>query len=97
MTVAPLSRAIWPIVIIFSGLVATPLNYRYMPPEIDHALEVSEAAILIAHTERDADLAASKLAPKLPRGIVRYGAKEVKGTSFESLLESRPGAPTPVA
>ena len=66
-------------------------------PEIDHALEVSEAAILIAHTERDADLAASRLAPKLPRGIVRYGAKDAKGTSFESLLESRPGAPTPVA
>src|SRR5262249_47934881 len=36
-----------------SGMVATPLNYRYMPPEIDHALEVSEAAILIAHAERD--------------------------------------------
>jgi acyl-CoA synthetase (AMP-forming)/AMP-acid ligase II len=80
-----------------SGLVATPLNYRYMPPEIDHALEVSEAAILIAHAERDADLAASKLAAKLPHGIVRYGAKDAKGTSFESLLESRPGAPTPVA
>ena len=26
-----------------AGIVATPLNYRYMPPEIDHALEVSEA------------------------------------------------------
>src|SRR5262245_26757331 len=26
-----------------AGLVATPLNYRYVPPEIDHALEVSDA------------------------------------------------------
>jgi long-chain acyl-CoA synthetase len=26
-----------------AALVATPLNYRYMPPEIDHALEVSGA------------------------------------------------------
>ena len=80
-----------------SGLVATPLNYRYMPPEIDHALEVSEAAILVAHAERDADLAASKLVARLPRGIIRYGAKNATGPSFESLLEPRPGAPTPVA
>jgi long-chain acyl-CoA synthetase len=27
-----------------AGLVATPLNYRYMAPEIDHALQVSKAA-----------------------------------------------------
>jgi acyl-CoA synthetase (AMP-forming)/AMP-acid ligase II len=27
-----------------SGLVLTPLNYRYVPPEIDHALTVSGAA-----------------------------------------------------
>src|SRR5262245_30052545 len=44
-----------------AGLVAVPLNYRYVPPEIDRALEVSEAAILLAHVERDDDLAASKL------------------------------------
>src|SRR5439155_13430282 len=80
-----------------AGLVAVPLNYRYMPPEIDHALEVSEAAILVAHAERDADLAASKLVARLPRGIIRYGAKNATGPSFESLLEPRPGAPTPVA
>jgi acyl-CoA synthetase (AMP-forming)/AMP-acid ligase II len=35
-----------------AGLVATPLNYRYMAPEIDHALEVSEASILLAHRAR---------------------------------------------
>jgi acyl-CoA synthetase (AMP-forming)/AMP-acid ligase II len=64
-----------------SGLVATPLNYRYMPPEIDHALEVSEAAILVAHAERDADLAASRLAARLPRGIIRYGAKDATRAS----------------
>ena len=29
-----------------AGVVATPLNYRYMPPEIDHALEVSGASLL---------------------------------------------------
>ena len=27
-----------------AGLVMTPLNYRYTPPEIDHALEVAASA-----------------------------------------------------
>ena len=36
-----------------AGLVATPLNYRYMAPEIDHALEVSGASLLLHHAERD--------------------------------------------
>ena len=49
-----------------AGLVATPLNYRYMAPEIDHALSVSKARALLAHTEREEDLAASQLAPQLP-------------------------------
>jgi long-chain acyl-CoA synthetase len=31
-----------------AGLVATPLNYRYMAPEIDHALSVSKARALLA-------------------------------------------------
>ena len=35
-----------------AGLVAVPLNYRYMAPEIDHALEVSGAAVLLAHGRR---------------------------------------------
>ncbi|HUF83570.1 MAG TPA: AMP-binding protein, partial [Acidimicrobiia bacterium] len=51
-----------------AGFVATPLNYRYAPPEIDHALDVSRAAALVAHAERADDLAASRLAGELPRG-----------------------------
>ncbi|HSE88230.1 MAG TPA: class I adenylate-forming enzyme family protein [Candidatus Binatia bacterium] len=69
-----------------AGLVATPLNYRYMSPEIDHALEVSGASVLIAHAEREQDVAASKLAGRLPHGVVRYGAKD-QPPSFESLVE----------
>jgi long-chain acyl-CoA synthetase len=45
-----------------AGLVATPLNYRYTPPEIDHALKVSGASVLLAHAGQDADLARSALA-----------------------------------
>ncbi|HXV79268.1 MAG TPA: class I adenylate-forming enzyme family protein [Candidatus Binatia bacterium] len=73
-----------------AGLVATPLNYRYTAPEIDHALEVSGASLLIAHAERDRDLAASKLVGRLPRGVIRYGAKDRQGPSFESLVEREP-------
>ena len=50
-----------------AGLVATPLNYRYTPREIDHALEVSGAAAIVAHAERAEDLAARQLAGGLAR------------------------------
>jgi long-chain acyl-CoA synthetase len=75
---------------IKAGLVAVPLNYRYMPPEIDHALEVSGAAILFAHAERDQDLAASKLASRLPLGRIHGGAGNSRGPRFEDLIQSDP-------
>lgn len=74
---------------IKAGLVATPLNYRYMPPEIDHALEVSRASILLAHVERDADIAASKVAQELPLGVISYGAGHAKSPSLEALIEDK--------
>jgi long-chain acyl-CoA synthetase len=55
-----------------AGLVATPLNYRYMAPEIDHALRVSEASLLLAHAERADDLTKSSLVARLPRGVVSF-------------------------
>jgi long-chain acyl-CoA synthetase len=70
-----------------SGLVATPLNWRYTPPEIDHALNTSGARALLAHVDRDADIAASKLARELPLGVISYGAKDGRRLSFETLLE----------
>jgi len=73
-----------------AGLVGVPLNYRYMPPEIDHALEVSGAAALLAHVERSDDLAASRLAGGLVRGVVWYGGGEGGGASFEALVRSPP-------
>jgi len=74
-----------------AGLVATPLNYRYTAPEIDHALEVSQARVLLAHAERDDDLAASSLAATLPLGRISYGGKS-RGDSpaFEDLVEGPP-------
>ncbi len=84
-----------------AGLVATPLNYRYTPPEINHALEVSEASIVFAHAERANDIAGSK-ASSLPLGVVTYGASENGGPSFERFVEEAPPAialpkPDPIA
>lgn len=70
-----------------AGLVVTPLNYRYMAPEIDHALEVSQAALLLTHAERLADLEQSELVGGLRHGVITYGAENGGEKSFEALLE----------
>jgi long-chain acyl-CoA synthetase len=75
-----------------AGLVATPLNYRYMPPEIDHALEVSGASLLLHHGEREADVAASRLGRQLPLGVVRYRASDSQGLHYEKLVAAAPSA-----
>ena len=62
-----------------AGLIATPLNYRYTPPEIDHALEVSQASILFVHAERAQDIAASQHASELPLGYISYGGVVGRG------------------
>jgi long-chain acyl-CoA synthetase len=77
-----------------AGLVATPLNYRYTFREIDHALEVSGASALLAHAERDEDLAASRLVAELPLGTISYDAGEAAGgRRFEDLVEGDPALP----
>jgi acyl-CoA synthetase (AMP-forming)/AMP-acid ligase II len=75
---------------IQAGLVATPLNYRYQAPEIDHALSVSEAAVVIAHAERNEDLAKSALADQLPLGRISFGAADGRQPSLEELLATEP-------
>lgn len=75
-----------------AGLVSTPLNYRYMAPEIDHALEVSEAVALIAHTERDTDLAKCALVPNLRFGVISFEADDGHRPSLETLIETEPAS-----
>jgi acyl-CoA synthetase (AMP-forming)/AMP-acid ligase II len=75
---------------IRAGLVATPLNYRYQAPEIDHALEVSGAAVMVAHVERDGDLAKSRLAGELRLGRIRFEAGEVASDKAPSPLTPLP-------
>lgn len=69
-----------------AGLTATPLNYRYQPPEIDHALEVSGASLLVAHVERDETLASCKQVARLSLGCIRYGAGQETDRDLERLL-----------
>jgi len=79
-----------------AGLVATPLNYRYMAPEIDHALAVSNVRLLLAHAEREDDLAASELTPQLPLGKISYGASTGADPVFDELVKGdRPSSPLP--
>jgi acyl-CoA synthetase (AMP-forming)/AMP-acid ligase II len=75
---------------IRAGLVATPLNYRYQSPEIDHALEVSGATVIVAHAERDEDLAKSKFAGGLPLGRITFGSDGSRGRSLEDFLATDP-------
>lgn len=79
-----------------AGYVAVPLNYRYMPPEINHALSLTEPKVLIAHSERDSDLAAATEVAKLPLGVIRYGAGGGEG-SVEAMQANDGAGPTPPA
>ena len=75
-----------------TGLVTTPLNYRYTAPEIDHALSVSGAAALVAHAERADDLAASRFAGDLSIGVVTVeGDAGGGGVHLETLVSDDPG------
>ncbi len=69
-----------------AGLVATPLNYRYQTPEIDHALEVSGASLIVAHAERDDAVAASKFVPQLRRGRITFEAADSRHPRVEELM-----------
>ncbi len=59
-----------------AGLVMTPLNYRYTHREIDHALAVSGARVLLAHAERAEDVGQSELAGDLELGAIVYADGE---------------------
>lgn len=86
-----------------AGLIVTPLNYRYTAREIDHALEVGGARVLLAHAERTEDVAASELAGSLDLGTITYrdteplmpGAKKPAEPAdwrhdFATLIEAEP-------
>ena len=71
-----------------AGLVAVPLNYRYAPSEIDHALDVSEASILLAHSERLAEIGVSEAAKRLPHGVISDEGGNPDKPSLSKLIEA---------
>ncbi|MEM1129758.1 MAG: class I adenylate-forming enzyme family protein [Pseudomonadota bacterium] len=73
-----------------AGLVVTPLNYRYTPASIDHALAVSGARLLVAHAERGADIAASARAQALPLGLVAVDGAIDGAKRLDTLLAAAP-------
>lgn len=73
-----------------AGLVVVPLNYRYMAPEIDYALSLTQSSILLAHAERDPDLALSKEVEKLPLGVISCEADDERSPNLETLLTQEP-------
>jgi long-chain acyl-CoA synthetase len=78
-----------------AGLVATPLNYRYAVPEIDHALDTAGAALLVAAVERRDDVAQSAAAPRLRHGVVWHGAADGERT-LGALMRGGIARPLPV-
>jgi long-chain acyl-CoA synthetase len=69
-----------------AGLAATPLNYRYQAPEIDHALEVSGASLMISHVERDEVLSKSERVSHLLFGRISYGTERTTFRRLEDLV-----------
>ncbi|MEO8602931.1 MAG: AMP-binding protein, partial [bacterium] len=77
-----------------AGLVATPLNYRYAAPEIDHALDTAGAAVLIAATERRDELAPSAGVARLPRGVIWHGDGD-DSANLRALIDRAASCPLP--
>lgn len=73
-----------------AGLVTVPLNYRYTSRQMDHALEVSDAQIILFHEERREDIEQSNIAGNLPLGIISYGSDVKDYPRLEDLLENGP-------
>ncbi|MEM6464519.1 MAG: class I adenylate-forming enzyme family protein [Pseudomonadota bacterium] len=71
-----------------SGLVAVPLNYRYTPREIDHAIEVSDARALLSHIEREPDWLASRRIGDLSHGVITFGGKRTGLPDYLQLIKS---------
>ena len=50
---------------------------------------MSGARTILAHSERDSDLAASQCTAKLPLGVIGYGSQNKKGPKIEELIEQK--------
>ncbi len=69
-----------------AGLVAVPLNYRYMAPQIGQTLQRAEVSLIFCHTERSGDLAAIGRLGELPLGRITYEGGPDNWPHFERLI-----------
>lgn len=69
-----------------AALVAVPLNYRYTPREIEHALEVSGATALLMHAERAPELGASRTVSALRLQTIGYADDAAAGTGLAGVV-----------
>ena len=68
------------------------MNYRYTPPEMDHALALSGATVLVAHVgQRKDDLA--KLTIRPPLGVVAVGGRDDENLADFAELMKEEGPP----
>jgi len=71
-----------------AGLVAVPLNYRYLLPGIEHALNVSGARALLIHEERFGHIEESNVISSLHLGIISHGTEDETYIRFEDFLDT---------
>lgn len=69
-----------------AGLIATPLNYRYTPDNIDVALGFSDARMMVAHAERREDIAACVRAGTLANGMISVGGEFAGAVPYTALM-----------
>jgi acyl-coenzyme A synthetase/AMP-(fatty) acid ligase len=75
-----------------AGLMAVPLNYRYTLPDIEHALEVSGASMLVVHGERLGEVEASRVVHHLPNGIVVHEGQGSRRPRLANMMIRRSAA-----
>jgi long-chain acyl-CoA synthetase len=74
-----------------AGLVVTPLNNRYTAPEIDHAIKLSGASLLVMHIDNEKHL--DQLQEKPSLGFVSLGGNGGSGrylADFADLKKEEP-------
>jgi 2-furoate---CoA ligase len=79
----------------FSGIIATPLNWRAKADEIDYCAADAQARAVVFEPASAEAVAQSSVIRPLPR--IAVGGAAGGTASFEALLEAAPGAPQPGA
>ncbi|MEM6582578.1 MAG: class I adenylate-forming enzyme family protein [Pseudomonadota bacterium] len=72
------------------GLVANPLSYQYTANEIRRAIVDTSASALVAHSEREPDVATADIAAQLAVDVIYYSDGAEGVSELQRLLEREP-------